>query len=294
MKGIAVSLLFAGSLAGHPVCLFVWITQMQSHRIRQRQIARDADDDDDDDPARRNWRPYSDAQIHQSEQHVDQLARRARGDVGQRVVLSVQKVGACAPSNAVTGDEIPLFPPMLDNALRMRLITHPLVETVIILLLPRKNASVQHASWAVFNAELSTYGITLIGNGHVSHSHVYSLDPLYATKVADRRKAQANAKRKRVRDELLEGRNKKISNARPPRPNDLLDFNGLLAMPTTDTASGSTANVPDLSVDAWIGAKEEDIQSFIDDRIRLVIHITPDVPFRITAFQFDLGVPIEI
>lgn len=190
-----------------------------------------------------------------------------------------------------------MFPRLMDEALKLRLTTHAMVETVIILLLPRIAARTCNTTWSALNAELATYNITLIGPGERNNSHMYSLDPYYEAKVEEKERATRNENRKRKRDQMLEGIKKKIT-AHPPvqRNDDLFGVNGARYDYQDAIPHGSevlTSEEQD-AVSAWAGVSEEDIQVFVDDRIRLVVYGSSDVDFQITAFRFVLGEPIEI
>jgi len=226
-------------------------------------------------------------------------ARARQYDGGQRNVLSIQETNAQTPSDT-RADGIDMFPRMMDESLKLRLAADAMVETVIILLLPRIAARMVHPSWGALNAELKTYSITLIGPAEVANAYKYSLDPFYDTKMEEVERAQLNANRKRKRDEMLEGIKKKTA-VHPvvQRNDDLFGFGGVVeTAPRRDAPSSSHRVEADdddrAAMTAWAGASEEDIQVFVDDRIRLIIYGTGDGAFQIKAFRFVLGVPIEV
>lgn len=194
----------------------------------------------------------------------------------------------------------------MDIDLKKRLMEHPLVETIIIFLLPRISAQTEIPSWTALNAELDTYGITLIGNGPAANSYTYSMDPFYAQKKEEYEKSQLNETRKRKRDEIMEGIRKRTAIDPPvPRRDDLFGYAGIHAdtnptpvpVPVSSNSSSSSSamdtDTDDHAMNAWAGSSEEAIQSFVDDRLRLVIYGNGMVSIKIRAFRFILGRPIE-
>jgi len=210
------------------------------------------------------------------------------------------------PSQAATFLNVSLFPPLMDEDLKLRLSRHPLVEAVIIVLSVHMHSKREHRTIGAFTAFLGTLNLYYLGTTKPGH-HRFNLDPMYQLKLDEKIQHDRNRERRARVDDLL--------NNGEDAGDDANQADGAYARRAMDETRGSQvqrrismfATIEDEEAEAgsrpeetedgaesWADAQDDDIQAFVDDRVILEVYMTNAHPFIVKAFKFTLGEPIRV
>lgn len=226
------------------------------------------------------------------------------------------------PDQAAEFLSVPLFPELMDDDLKLRLSRHPTVEGIIILLSAFINAKKEFERPDVLLSMLKTYSLFSLGSDDQG-AYCFSLDPFYDRKLEEKMINDANRARRRRLQEVVNGK----APAPPPEEDDsTVRDEGKTVEEAMNEVYGNTSTSrvpeyhraydigdegepseppasakedepmldPDENEASWADANDEEIQSFVDDNLRMAMYMTITPPFRVYAFKFTLGKPIKL
>lgn len=198
----------------------------------------------------------------------------------------------------------PVLPALLEESLKSKLLEHPLLETIVIIMETLINSQQVFDRPSHLVEYLTTFSLFYKGEVEIA-KHLFSLDPMYSEKLEEKIESERNKERRRQVDDILNDSTEKQYETTEERfANVTLDNvlgNGSKKKEKTAVTfdlAGSDDESNDMDEGKvnveWSEAGDEDIQAFVDDRVNLNVIMTKVKPYFIKNYYFSLGEVLKI